>query len=147
MSKKAELSLLTFILGFVVLLGIFSAVFMFMGYFVNGNNITVTTMNETFHEVDNIVADLNDNYSIDVADQISQQNANITGGNTIPEQQSFEASNLFSLKSFEIMPKMVGVISTAMQEIGIPPMFFAIISIIILTTSTYLVIRFMRNGQ
>ena len=148
MKKKAELNMLTFLVGFVILLGIFSAVFMFMGYFITNNSVNLTVNNSpTFHEINTVISDLGDNYSIDITDQVGQQNQNITGGNIIPEQQAFESSNLFSLKSFTLLPKMVGVLSTALYEIGIPPLFFTIISIIILTTLTYLAIRFMRNGQ
>ena len=62
MNKNGELSILTFIVGFLVVLGIFSAVFIFAGYFTYSNNASISTNSSpTFHEVNAIISDLNDN--------------------------------------------------------------------------------------
>jgi hypothetical protein len=122
------------------------SIFLFTGEQMSANNITLTGMgNATFASISSTRGDtLNDSQQ---QMNIITQSQNISTSNPDPFRTTYEKGNQASLNLVTFFPKMFGVLTTAMSELGINPMVGYFVIIILSVTFTYLIISYMRTGR
>lgn len=145
--KKAEMSLLKLGVGFLVFCGLFIGLFLFVGYQMSANDIEVSGLgNATFSIMTAVVED---NANNDSGNQMSviTQGQNVTSANSDPFRQTYDKGNQYGLNLVTFFPKMFGVLTTGLSELGIDPLLGMVAIGILVLTFSYLTISFIRVGR